>query len=84
MDEVSFDEAHARFHGMVERVADGRERTVITRHGKRAVALVPVADVDMVEWREDRLEHRAVRRARKDIEKHGTISLADLKAKYGL
>lgn len=54
MNEVSFDAAHARFREMVERAADGRER-IVTRYGKRAVALVPVEDADVIERIEDRI-----------------------------
>ena len=83
MTEITFDEAYERFPEMVKRADDG-ERIVIMLHGKRAVALVPVADADTVERREDRIDRRAVRRARKDIEKHGTIPWEKVKADLGL
>lgn len=49
VDEVPFTEARARLADLVGRVAYGGERVVLTRHGRPAAALVPVADLQRLE-----------------------------------
>lgn len=44
--EIPVTEARAQFSELVNRVGYGKERIVLTRHGKPLVALVPAEDVD--------------------------------------
>ncbi len=48
-DEVPFTEARARLADLVGRVGYGGERLLLTRHGRPAAALVPVADLERLE-----------------------------------
>lgn len=54
-------EARAALAELVNRVGYGKERIVLTKHGKALVALVPASDLDrllaMEEQDEDRGEH---------------------------
>lgn len=47
--EVPVTQARAEFADLVNRVAYGGERVVVTRHGKPIAALVPPSDLDRLE-----------------------------------
>lgn len=47
---------------MINRVAYGRERVVLERRGKGLAALVPMADLELLELLEDRLDVAAARK----------------------
>jgi prevent-host-death family protein len=47
--EIPFTQARASLADLVGRVAYGGERVVLTRHGRRAVALVPITDLERLE-----------------------------------
>lgn len=84
MREVSFAEASEQFSEMVDRAAEDKERIVVTRHGKRVVAIVPIEDIEAIERIEDRIDLEEAAKARAEAKEKGTISLAEIKAKYGL
>jgi prevent-host-death family protein len=84
MAEVSLVEAHERFLEVVDRAEEAKERIYLTRAGKRVAAIVPIEDVEAIEKIEDRIDRRALKRARAEMAVKGTISLAEIKAKYGL
>lgn len=44
-DEIPVTEARAQFSELVNRVGFGKERIILTRHGKPLVALVPAEDL---------------------------------------
>src|SRR4051812_9859756 len=64
MAEVSLVEAHERFLEVVDRAEEAKERIYLTRAGKRVAAIVPIEDVEAIEKIEDRIDRRALRRAR--------------------
>ncbi len=66
MIEVSLGEAHERFLEVVGRAEEAKERIYLTRAGKRIAAIVPIEDVEVIEKIEDRIDRRALRRARGD------------------
>jgi prevent-host-death family protein len=72
--------ARAEFADTINRVAYAGERIVIGR-GRRRVALVPMADLEMIEKVENQLDIAA---ARKALKEKGRISLSKVKAKLGL
>lgn len=82
--EISFAEAREQFAEMVDRAADDKERIVVTRRGKRIVAIVPIEDMEAMEAIEDRIDLEEAAKARAEAKEKGTISLAEMKAKYGL
>lgn len=51
------------FSDTLDRVAFGGERVVLQRHGKDIAALVPIADLDLLEELEDRDDLRAMQDA---------------------
>lgn len=59
---LSVREARATFATVVNEAAFGKERFVVTRNGKRAVAIVPIEDLDTIESIEDRIDLAEVRK----------------------
>ena len=72
------------FSDLVDRVANGKERIVLTRAGKELVAIVPVEDLEIMEAMEERLDVEDARAARAEGQEKGTIPLAVLKKELGL
>jgi prevent-host-death family protein len=64
MTELSLEEAHERFLEVVDRAEEAKERIYLTRSGKRIAAIVPIEDVEAIEKIEDRIDRRALKRAR--------------------
>ncbi|MEE8624545.1 MAG: type II toxin-antitoxin system Phd/YefM family antitoxin [Acidiferrobacterales bacterium] len=50
------------FGETLNRVAYGKERVVIDRHGKAVVAMVPIEDLRFLEEMEDRLDVEAAKK----------------------
>lgn len=48
-DEIPATEARAQFSELINRVGFGKERIILTRHGKPLVALVPAEALDDVD-----------------------------------
>ena len=59
MTTVSAEEARNQFAEILNRVAYGHERTVITRRGKRVATIVSIEDFELLEALSDELEDRA-------------------------
>ena len=56
MSEHRISEARGTFSTTVNRAAFGGERVVLTRHGKRIAAVVPIADLELLESLEDAVD----------------------------
>lgn len=84
MTELSVAEARKQFSEAINRAAYGKERIVVTRRGKRLAAIVPIEDMEAMEAIEDRIDLEEAAKARAEAKEKGTISLAEMKAKYGL
>jgi prevent-host-death family protein len=65
----------------INRAAFGKERVVLSRHGKPVAVLMPMADLELLEALEDRDDLRAAKKARKE---KGGVSLEALKRDLGL
>ena len=66
-----------------ERVAHDGERIVVNRHGRPQFALIPFADLELLEELEDRLDLQEVR-ARLRASRGKTISFAKIRKDFGL
>jgi prevent-host-death family protein len=84
MPERRISEARESFSTTVNRVAFGGERVVLTRHGRRVAAVVPIDDLDLLEALEDAHDLDAVREALSDPENRDRIAWESVKAKLGL
>ncbi len=70
MTQLRASKARENFSDTINRVAYRGERIVLERSGKRVVALVPVADLELLEELEDL---RAARAALANVKKHGSV-----------
>jgi antitoxin (DNA-binding transcriptional repressor) of toxin-antitoxin stability system len=65
-------------------MAFGGERVVLTRHGKRVAAVVPIEDLELLESLEDARDLDDVRTALSDPANRDRIGWEELKAQLGL
>jgi prevent-host-death family protein len=65
---ISVSEARDTFAELVNRAAYGHERVLVARRGRPIAAIVPIADVELLERLEDELDLRAARDALADPE----------------
>ncbi len=77
-------EARNRFSELINRAAFAKERLVLTRRGKKLVALVPIEDVDFLEALEDRIDLEEARTALAEAKKKGTVPWEKIKRELGL
>ena len=76
--------AREEFSELVNRTAYGKERHVVTRHGKALVALVPIEDLELLEELEDRVDVVEGLQALAEAQEQGTRRWEDLKAELDL
>ncbi len=76
--------ARDEFSDLVNRVAYGKERVVLTRRGKPLAAVVPLEDVELLERLEDRIDLDEARAALAEARDDGTVSWEKIKAEIGL
>lgn len=83
MSERRISEAREAFSTTVNRVAFGGERVVLTRHGRRVAAVVPIEDLDLLEALEDARDLEEVREALADPENRTRLNWEELKTTLG-
>ncbi len=81
---VSTAQARDQFADVINRVAYGKERVILTRRGKALAAVVPFEDAQLLEALEDQLDIEKARAALAEIGDGGTVSWESLKAELGL
>ena len=74
MIEVRVSDARRGLAEHINRVAYGNERIVFTRHGKGVVALVPVADAELLQRLEDQADVAVLRERLADGDASGYVS----------
>ena len=84
MTERRISEARESFSTTINRVTFGGERVVLTRHGRRVAAVVPIADLELLEQLEDARDLDDVRDALADPANRVRIGWEDLKAELGI
>lgn len=83
-DDVPTVEARKNLSEILNRVAYGKERVVVTRHGKGVAAIVPVEELDLLD-RVRRFAARAdVADALRELEEGRTVSWSALRRDLGL
>lgn len=80
----AFSEARSELTEIVNHVAFGNDRYVLTRNGKELAAIVSIEDLKILEEMEDKRDLETARRIDKDIKKHGTVKWKDAKKELGL
>lgn len=81
---MAVSEAREDFSETINRVAYGGERIVIGRRGKDVAAVVPVADLRLLEAMEDQMDLSEAREVLANAKSEGTISWKALKAELDL
>lgn len=84
MSERRISEARGSFSTTINRVAFGGERVVLTRHGRRVAAVVPIEDLELLESLEDARDLDEVRAALSDPTNRDRIGWEALKAELQL
>jgi prevent-host-death family protein len=84
MSEMSTVQARDQFSELINRAAFGQERIVLTRRGKALVAVVPIADLQVLEQLEDRLELEEARSALAESQNGDTVAWEKIKIELGL
>lgn len=87
MTRLNVSKARDEFPEIVNRAAYGHERTIVSRRGKDLAAVIPIADLHLLERlaqeEMDRQDLEDARAALKEAEDKGTISLRDLMRQLG-
>ena len=86
MTTVTSEEVRDQLGEIINRVAYGRERMIVTRRGKKLAALVPMEDLELLEQvldaLEDQIDLPLVKQRLAEVEREGTISWESIKADY--
>lgn len=84
MDEIPSAEARKQLAELINRVAYGKERVVLTRHGRAVAALVPIEDLSLIERVRARLRRGEVEQALDDAEAGRLVSWEALRSELDL
>lgn len=79
MESISTAEARQNLAELVNRVAYGKERVVLTRHGKEVAALVPIEDLGLMAKLRRLLRRKEVKEALTEVERRGGLSWDELR-----
>lgn len=77
-------QARDRFSAILKEASYGDKRTVITNHGERVAAIVPMSDLELLHELELRFDIDEALQALKEANKSGTTPLDELKEELGL
>lgn len=77
-------EAKEQFADIVNRVAHGKERIILTRRGKEIAALISLEDLHLLQQSQDKHDLREAAEALKDARHSGTLTLQQLKEEAGI
>jgi len=75
-------QAREDFADTLNRVAFGKERVILNRHGKDLAALISIEDLELLRELEDRYDNELADRAL--AESSGTVPWEDVKRNLGL
>jgi len=84
MSDVSTAEARRNLAELVNRVAYGKERVVLTRHGKQLCALVPIEDLSFLEQIRGAAARNDIADALAEQADGDSVAWSDLKRELGL
>ena len=79
MKQVTTAEARKRMSELLNRAAYGKERFILTRHGKELVAIVPLEDVTLLDRLKTLLARRDFESAMAEIDEAGTVAWGDVR-----
>ncbi len=76
--------ARQHFSDLINRVAYGKDRVVLTRRSQPLAAMVPIEDVALLEQIEDREDLRTTATVLREVKRKGTIPWTRIKKELGL
>jgi prevent-host-death family protein len=76
--------ARQNFSELINRVAYGKDRVLLTRRSRPLVAVVPIEDIALLEAIEDRDDLKAARAGLREVKRKGTIPWTRMKKELGL
>ncbi len=82
--EFTFSDARSHLAEIANEVAYAGKRAILTRKGKKIVAIVSIEDLETLQAIEDRIDLDDARKALLDVKKHGTVSWDSIKRKLAL
>lgn len=82
MTKITTADARNEFADVINRASFGKERFVLTRRGKKLVAIIPVEDLELLEALEDQLDVAAAKAAREESDER--VTYQDLRRELGL
>lgn len=82
--DITAADARREWSDLLNRVGFGKERVVVTRHGKPLAALVPVEDLGLLERVRGLLRGRDVRGALKEVAELGAVPWDALRSELDL
>jgi prevent-host-death family protein len=71
--------ARQNFSDLINRVAYGKDRVLLTRRSRPLAAVVPIEDIALLEEIEDHEDLKAARAALREVKRKGTIPWTRLK-----
>jgi prevent-host-death family protein len=77
-DAITTVSARRHFSDLINRVAYGKDRIVLTRRSRPLAAMVPIEDMELLEEIEDREDLKAARAAIREVKRKGTIPLDEV------
>lgn len=80
----SFSEARSELTEIVNHVAFGNDRYILTRNGKEIVAIISMEDLQILEDMEDWFDVQKAKKVDKEIKKAGTVKWEDAKRELNL
>ncbi len=81
---ISTASARQHFSDLINRVAYGKDRIVLTRRSRPLAAMVPIEDMALLEQIEDREDLKAARAALREVKRKGTIPLDEVLKEFNL
>ena len=70
--------ARQNFSELINRVAYGKDRILLTRRSRPLAAVVPIEDIALLEEIEDREDLKAARAALREVKRKGSIPLDEV------
>jgi prevent-host-death family protein len=84
MENISSAEARKHLADLLNRAAYGKERFVVTRHGKELVAIVPAEDLKLLERLRQFASRKEIDAALHELDEADSVSWESLKSELGL
>ena len=84
MEKYTAKEARENFSEVIGKAAYGSQRVVVTKNGRDSVAIVPIADLELLAELERLIDVADAEAALVEAREKGTISLSALKKKLGM